>query len=159
MKQLLFFVVFLSATSFAAEMSDIFYQNLWSKLPAKLSKTQIIQLDRGKVLQILGPAQKERGSIHFYQLSWKKFDTTISYKDNSLEYILYHLPKNTLFMKDIRQWVLESDYEKATPASKTSSNHERQRYVLSYPKKGVKLIFTKGKSGVVESVLFHKVKK
>ena len=84
-----------------------------------------------KVIQIMGePAKIDSEKNHFYELSGKKYDTTIGITDEKVSYIIYSPPTGSLTLQDLKPYIskqtLQSAYERADQQPPTS--HSSNKY-------------------------------
>ena len=73
--------------------SHILISKLYEMFPPQLSKIIIDQTTKKEVEEILGQAHEknDRGTSYFYNLSGRTYDTTVSFKDGIVYYIIYYL--------------------------------------------------------------------
>lgn len=86
-----------------------------------------------KIIPILGePAKIDSEKNYFYELSGKKYDTTVGTANGKVSYIIYSPPAGSLTLQDLKPYIsqetLQSAYQKAEQQSPTSHDSERGRY-------------------------------
>ena len=96
--------------------SDILISKIYETFPPQLSKIIIDQTTKEEVEEILGQAHEknDQGTSYFYDLSGRKYDTTVSLKDGIVSFIIYKPPSTSEFaLDDISYYIPKDILEKA----------------------------------------------
>ena len=110
---------------------------------------------KAELIKKLGvPPKKEGDKNFFYDLSGRKYDTTIGLQKGKVTYIYYKLPLGKLFLRDLKnaipKKVLAEAYKKKYQS--TASRSSGRTFTIIMNKQNIKLTVRNNKNESIESV-------
>ena len=101
---------FLSANSLANEN---LVSRIYKYFPSNLSKISLDKTTKEELFRVLGsPPKNNKKENYFYELSGRKYDTTIGIKDNRVSFIFHEFPLGKFFLRDIKKYISKEDLKK-----------------------------------------------
>ena len=145
-------IFFLPGNSLAKE-------NLISKIykyfPSSLSKIGLDKTTKEELFRVLGtPTKNDKEQNYFYELSGRKYDTTIGIKDNRVSFIFYEPPLGKLFLRDIKEYIPEESLKRAyqSKLKSTVAHSSGRNFYILLKEINLKITVRNNKNESVESI-------
>jgi hypothetical protein len=125
------------------------------ELPEPLRKIEPGRTTRAQVRLALGKPALARGGAEFHELRGVRYDTTVGYRGDKVEYVFHRAAGSRLEFEAVTPWITERHREaierQLNPKKPT---HETGRhFTVEFPREGLRLKFDGGEARRLHSVV------
>ncbi len=150
-----FFSVFVFAKK---ETNKELYKSVTANLPQKLLFIQPGKTNKKEIIAKLGKPPKADKTNYFYQLNDIKYDTTISFKNEKVEYLFYEPGSINYNFHSVKNYINEEIIKKSVviPRPNLDAHEAGRTFVVVIPNDGLKLTFKNNERKNLKSILIWK---